>query len=640
MTVESVPARNALELADTPVPASRPGHRETVSIEAELVKAGLATREQLDRLRRVQAKLERPRAIPQLLVELGLASREAVGACLRAAAERFTLHELMEVTGVLTPQEVQKALAAAATSPGRPLTSILAAQGPGSERVLLSRLASALDIPFVDPDPALVDRALLKGYSLAHLRRHGFLPFSKTSEGLTVLVSDPADPALREEIARTISGPVRLALTPPSSLERLFAELDGRPEDVGGATKDRTVELVDEILREAVRLRASDIHLEPFRNRLRVRYRVDGVLLHKTDLPIELHPSLSSRIKILAKCDIAERRKHQDGRFYAEIDGKELDLRLSTYVTVFGEVLVLRLLFKQGGIPLLEELGMSPSMLRMYREEILWRPTGVIIITGPTGSGKTTTLYSSLAQINRPEVKIITAEDPVEYVVDGIVQCSLQPKIGVTFAETLRAIVRQDPDVIVLGEIRDRPSAESAIQAALTGHKVLSTFHTEDSVGGIMRLQEMGIESFLISSTVISVVAQRLVRKICHQCKREVTPDPVKVRLLGLGPEVAKGLRCFKGTGCPECADTGYTGRVGLYELLNMNEYLREAILQRNPAYAIRTVGINTANLMSMLEDGIYKIVRGVTTCEEVLAQAPRVVPPRAIAQVVRLAEG
>jgi type IV pilus assembly protein PilB len=405
------------------------------------------------------------------------------------------------------------------------------------------------------------------------------------------------------------------------------------------AGDDTVVQLVDHIIARAIEEGASDIHIEPMSDRIRLRYRIDGVLVYKTDLPKESLSRITSRIKILAECNITEHQRHQGGRILIKVGGREYDLRLSLYVTVHGECVVLRVLNKEMGLIGLDELGMNATMLERFRTDVLDLPTGVVLITGPTGSGKTTSLYSSIEYCNNVNTKVITAEDPVEYMIDGIIQCSIYDKIGRTFEMTLREIVRQDPDIIVLGEIRDRISAETAIQAALTGHKVYSTFHTEDTIGGLVRLMDMDIETFLISSTVVSVLAQRLLRRICSECGGPYVPNPRELLRLGLDPGEVREYEFRKGPGCKHCSYTGYRGRVGVYELLILNEPIKEAVLHQRPSHEIREISIETTGLISMREDGIAKVVRGETTFDEVLRHTPRTVTMHPLRQILTMTE-
>jgi type IV pilus assembly protein PilB len=365
--------------------------------------------------------------------------------------------------------------------------------------------------------------------------------------------------------------------------------------------------------------------------------RLDGVLVQTLDLPVDAARSLTSRLKIMAGADIAEKRRHQDGRLLFEHDGAKIDLRVSFYSTIHGEKIVLRLLNNRSHLLDIHELGMAPRVLERFRNDVLDVPSGVVLITGPTGSGKTTTLYGAINYLNDINTSIITAEDPVEYVISGISQCSINAKIGITYEETLRHIVRQDPDVIVIGEVRDRFSADTAIQAALTGHKVLTTFHTEDSIGGLLRLLHMDIEAFLISSTVVCVVAQRLVRRVCPHCreKHELTPD--EIRRLGYNPKETGPIAFHRGAGCRMCRHLGYAGRVAVYELLILNEPVKEALIQRRTSYEIRRISVESTGLVSLLEDGILKAESGLTTFEEIIRTLPRLARPRPLPELRRL---
>jgi type IV pilus assembly protein PilB len=400
------------------------------------------------------------------------------------------------------------------------------------------------------------------------------------------------------------------------------------------------IRLADEILRAAVERDASDIHLEPLKDIMRVRFRQDGVLIHFQDFPAEILPALTNRIKVLCEVDITEKRRHQGGRFQFEYPGGHIDLRVSFYVTVHGEKIVMRLLNRKGELLDIEDIGLPQRILTRFKQDALYVPSGVIIITGPTGSGKTTTVYSCINHINDPQTSIITAEEPVEYIIDGIAQCSINPKINLTFEETLRHIVRQDPDVIVIGEIRDKFSAEVSVQAALTGHKVLTTFHTEDSIGGLVRLLNMDIEAFLISSTVVSVMAQRLLRKICPHCATTYKPTAADLQRIGYSPNEIRKAEFRKGTGCGLCQYTGYKGRVGIFELLILDEMVRSAIIEQKTSQDIRKISIESTGLVTLLEDGLVKAAAGLTSIDEVLRSLPRLQKPRPLPELQRFLEG
>jgi type IV pilus assembly protein PilB len=361
------------------------------------------------------------------------------------------------------------------------------------------------------------------------------------------------------------------------------------------------------------------------------------VMVPFEDVPLDQATSLVGRIKVMAGADIAERRRHQDGRINFETARGHIDLRVSIYATIHGEKIVMRLLNNRDTLLSIKELGMAPRMLEALQRDALDAPSGVVMVTGPTGSGKTTTLYGAVNYLNDAKTSIITAEDPVEYMIDGISQCSINPKINLSYAETLKHIVRQDPDVVVIGEIRDLFSAEVAINAALTGHKVLTTFHTEDSIGGLIRLLNMNIEAFLISSTVVSVVAQRLVRRVCPRCAEDHVLTPGEQSRLGYSAADAVGLTFKRGRGCPACRHVGYSGRLAVFELLVLNELVRDAVLARRTAFEIRRVCLESSGLVTLLEDGIAKAAAGLTSFEEIIRQLPRLNRPRPIGELRRL---
>jgi type II secretory ATPase GspE/PulE/Tfp pilus assembly ATPase PilB-like protein len=360
----------------------------------------------------------------------------------------------------------------------------------------------------------------------------------------------------------------------------------------------------------------SDIHIEPEEDMLRTRFRIDGMLHEETSMPTHLQSAIISRIKIMANLDIAERRKPQDGRFTIKMEGRDIDVRVSCVPTIYGENIVLRLLDVSNALLGLNQLGFSREVLEKYQRLIL-RPHGIILVTGPTGCGKTTTLYASLDKINTPEKNIITIEDPVEYKLRGIRQIQVNPKVDLTFANGLRSILRQDPNVVMVGEIRDLETAEIAIQAALTGHLVFSTLHTNDAATAVTRLIDMGMESFLLSSSVIGVLAQRLVRTICQDCKEEYAPTQEELRDIGLLKD-RTGIKFCRGKGCSNCMNTGYKGRIGIFELMIPNESICNLIISKAPTEEIRKKAI-ASGMVSLKEDGIQKIKKGLTSVEEVL---------------------
>ncbi len=381
--------------------------------------------------------------------------------------------------------------------------------------------------------------------------------------------------------------------------------------------------LVQLLIAEAVQLRASDIHVEPFEDRVRIRYRIDGVLVERDSPPRRLLGALMSRIKILAKMDIAERRRPQDGRIKVTVGDKELDLRVSVLPTNHGQSAVMRLLDKDNIKVGVRQLGLSEEDFRQFKT-LIRRPNGIILVTGPTGSGKTTTLYASLNELNRPDRKIITAEDPVEYYLPGINQVEVRHSIGLDFARIIRAMLRQAPNIILVGEMRDAETAQMGIQASLTGHLVFSTLHTNDAPGAVTRMIDMGVPAYLVASSVIAVMAQRLVRVICNKCKQPHVPGESALEAAGITPEMAAGATFAKGKGCSNCSKKGYRGRIGIYELMLMTSKIRELSFQGASTQEIRKAAVG-AGMVTLYDDGIKKVLRGITTLEEVARVAKKV---------------
>jgi len=398
--------------------------------------------------------------------------------------------------------------------------------------------------------------------------------------------------------------------------ELIFSAIAGTSDLLDDTSDAPIIKLVNLMLSQAVKDRASDIHVEPTQTALKIRYRVDGILYEKLSPPKHIQAALISRIKVMADLNIAEKRLPQDGRIEIKIGNKNIDIRVSTIPIAYGERVVLRLLDKTRVLLNVTDLGMPNEYLKDFTRLIHYSH-GIILVTGPTGSGKTTTLYAALSTIHKPDINIITIEDPIEYQIDGIGQIQVNPKIDLTFANGLRSIVRQDPDVILVGEIRDLETAEIAIQSALTGHLVFSTLHTNDSAGAITRLTDMGIEPFLVTSSVIAILAQRLVRQICGYCREEYAPDEESLMNIGITPEMLGGRKLYRGRGCPECLNTGYRGRTGIFELMLLNEPLQNLILKTSDANAIKQKAIDQG-MITLRTNGAQKVLEGITTIEEV----------------------
>jgi general secretion pathway protein E len=397
----------------------------------------------------------------------------------------------------------------------------------------------------------------------------------------------------------------------------IISEIEEKADLLDDISDAPIIKLANHIISQSVKARASDIHMEPYQDSFKVRYRVDGILYDLLSPPRWVQPALISRIKVMAKMNIAEKRLPQDGRLDVKIGNKEIDVRVSTIPTSFGERVVLRLLDKSGSLISLSDLGLGSDKLDLL-ENLVRSPNGIILVTGPTGSGKTTTLYAILSSINIPDINIITIEDPVEYQIKGISQIQVNPKINLTFANGLRSIVRQDPDVILVGEIRDRETAEIAVQSALTGHLVFSTLHTNDSASAITRLVDIGVEPFLISSSVLAVVAQRLIRVLCRDCKQPYTPDHTTLERIGITADQFQETTVYRADGCENCFHTGYKGRTGIFEIMLLDSSLKSLILTTYDSSQIKNAALNL-NMVTLRQDGIQKVLRGISTIEEVV---------------------
>jgi len=397
----------------------------------------------------------------------------------------------------------------------------------------------------------------------------------------------------------------------------IISEIEEKADLLDDISDAPIIKLANHIISQSVKARASDIHMEPYQDSFKVRYRVDGILYDLLSPPKWVQPALISRIKVMAKMNIAEKRLPQDGRFDVKIGNQEIDVRISTIPTSFGERVVLRLLDKSASLISLSDLGLASDKLNQI-EKLVKSPNGIILVTGPTGSGKTTTLYAILSSINIPDINIITIEDPIEYKIKGISQIQVNPKINLTFASGLRSIVRQDPDVILVGEIRDRETAEIAVQSALTGHLVFSTLHTNDSASAITRLVDIGVEPFLISSSVLAVAAQRLIRVLCRNCKQPYTPDNSTLESIGITPDQFQEATIYRADGCENCFHTGYKGRTGIFEIMLLDSRLKSFILTTYDSSQIKNEALNL-NMVTLRQDGIQKVLSGISTIEEVI---------------------
>jgi general secretion pathway protein E len=554
------------------------------------------------------------------------------------AASSRLLGEFLVAEGLTTPDVVERALARAQTT-GERIGEALIALGAVTSEDVLRALARQHNLPFVSRDELPSPLPILKNLSAKYLRQYAVCPVSVEGGQLTVASADPLNPTVLDDLRQATGLAIKLVVSPAEAItEAIDRTYDGASSAlsriVEGMEEDRSpdgdedvnhlrdmafeapvVRLVNLLVENAISAEASDIHIEPFEDTLRIRYRVDGILYEQEAPPRRLQAAVTSRIKIMAEMNIAERRLPQDGRIRVTLHGQRVDIRVSTMPTVYGESIVMRLLQRSSVFLPLERLGFPPAALKKF-ESLIKQPHGIILVTGPTGSGKTTTLYGALDKINSPDRKIITVEDPVEYQLKGVNQIAVKPKIGLTFASGLRHIVRQDPDVILVGEIRDLETAEIAIQASLTGHLVFSTLHTNDAPAAVTRLQDMGVEPYLLASVLEAVLAQRLVRRICMSCRVPDTPSASDLEALGIN--AAADTPLFRGKGCDDCRATGYRGRMGIYELFPITEDARSLILRRAPTREIRRAAVE-AGMITLSMDGWTRACEGLTTVEEIL---------------------
>ena len=526
---------------------------------------------------------------------------------------------------------------------GQPLGLTLVQQGLITEEDLLEALSEQFGLPYWRKlEEAGIEQIPVSKVPITFYRQHKIFPIVYTDGSVKVAMNDPLNLQPLDDLAVFLGVPVEPVLSSERELmgaiNRLYDRETGsteqvmqdlEDEDLGAianeieetddlldlASEAPVIRLVNSILTQAVRARASDIHIEPFERELKVRYRIDGILYNILYPPRRLQAAISSRIKVMANLNIAERRLPQDGRIRIRVGEKDVDIRVSVVPTAFGERIVLRLLDKTSMLLGLEEIGMGEATYGRY-SRLIKRSNGIILVTGPTGSGKTTTLYATLHKINSPELNIITIEDPIEYQLNGIGQIQVNPRIDLTFANGLRSILRQDPDIIMVGEIRDRETAEIAIQASLTGHLVFSTLHTNDAAGAVTRLLDMGVEAFLVSSSVLAILAQRLVRVICKECKEPYRPEIALAKELGLDPAFDGVF--YRGKGCGACFQTGFRGRSGVYELLVIDDSIRSLVMSGADSSVIKRQAI-TQGMLTLLRDGARNVVKGVTTADEIL---------------------
>ena len=553
--------------------------------------------------------------------------------------------------GIVSAEQLAEALQLAISS-GKKLHDEVVRLGYAPGDKVLKALAKAFRIKLVDLSTLEIDPSVVTLLPESVARENTIFPLAEEGSSLRVATSDPSDIDTQEKLRFILNREVELALAPREqiveAINRYYGTSDGESADsmlqeftdtaidftetaveqAANQSLEETsdapvVKLVSLIITEAVALRASDIHIEPFEDRVRIRYRIDGRLVERDNPPRRLLGAILSRIKILSKLDIAERRRPQDGRIKLTADGKDYDLRVSVMPTNHGQTVVMRILDKDNIRVGIRQLGLSEADFRQFKN-LIRRPNGIILVTGPTGSGKTTTLYASLNELNRPDTKIITAEDPVEYYLAGINQVEIKHQIGLDFARVIKSMLRQAPNVILVGEMRDTETAQMGIQASLTGHLVFSTLHTNDAPGAITRMIDMGVPAYLVASSVIAVLAQRLVRVNCPKCKQPFQPLDTQLELAGVTPEMLKGATFMKGRGCAHCQKSGYKGRLGIFELMVMNSKIRELAFQGAPTTKIRQAAVSQG-MSVMFHDGVQKVLRGITTFDEVFRVAKKV---------------
>ncbi len=560
------------------------------------------------------------------------------------------LGQILLKAGIIDENQLQKALDGFKSS-GQRLGHVLVKLGFSKEEDVLKAVAGQLDVPYIKLSDIEIDRAVIAKIPVKFTSRYNLIPVKMANDTLTVAMLDPLDIHTLDDLRLLLGCKVNVAISSEEEITKAIRKYYG----VGAETMEKMVEaaedendlesleisaekdvdemaedasvikFVNQIVMEAYNDRATDIHFEPFENELRIRYRIDGVLYEITapHTIARFQSAIVSRIKIMADLNIAEKRLPQDGRIKLNLSNQEIDLRVAIIPTLFGESMNIRILPKDTIVLGLEQLGLVDDNLARILS-LIQRPHGIILVTGPTGSGKTTTLYASLNKINSADKKIITIEDPIEYQLRGVTQIQVRPKIDLTFANGLRSILRMDPDVIMVGEMRDFETAEIAIRASLTGHLVFSTLHTNDAPGAVTRLVDMGIEPFLVSSSIEAVLAQRLVRVLCPKCKTAYTPEESFLKEIGLNKAIeienkeAGEINLYKARGCEECMQTGYKGRTGIYELVLLNDEIRKLILERTSTDVIKQKAI-ASGMMTLREYGWSKVLAGVTSVDEIL---------------------
>ena len=564
--------------------------------------------------------------------------------------------EILVRRGVIGPDQLKEA----SSSQNGSIEEALVRLGYADADDIMKAKAEQHGLPFVELHEIEIPPSVIELVPESLARENIVMPLAQEGGIIRVIMHDPIDFETIDKLRFVLNRDIEVSLAPKEAIveaiNKYYGSSSSETESVdsmlqeftdtaidfaedgttGGAKIGTTntleegdapvIRLVHLIIQEAVQQRASDIHIEPFADRVRIRYRIDGVLIERDNAPRRLLGAIVSRLKIMGSIDIAEKRRPQDGRIKILVAGKDIDLRVSIIPTTHGQSVVMRILDRDNIKVGLQDLGFGDEDWGRFKQ-LIKRPNGILLVTGPTGSGKTTTLYAALNELNRPDVKIITAEDPVEYYLPGVNQCEVKAKIGMTFARIIRAMLRQNPNILLVGEIRDLETAETAIQASLTGHLVFSTLHTNDAPSAITRLVDIGIQPFLVASSVMAIMAQRLVRKVCPKCKVRYEPPAHLLNGLGLRPEIAKKANFMKGKGCANCNKTGYRGRMGIYELMTMTTQVREMAFKGESTLNVRKMA-RKQGMHTLFEDGMIKALKGLTTLDEVLRITQKEVAP------------
>ena len=560
------------------------------------------------------------------------------------ARARKSVEQLLLERGLIAEEQLLQARQVQSQTPGKTIAQILLTMNVASESQILEALAETLNLPYETPDRSEVDLQAFAILQPEYIRKQFVLPLRFDGKTLIIAMADPNNVFLIDEVKRKTRHEVRVVVTPTGEISKLVEQItsssanDLKVDEIIKEMSDDDVQVVADtqddvtdlakagnespiirfvnfLIFDAIKQGASDIHIEPKEQSLKVRYRIDGILYESMNPPHNMHAAMVSRMKIMANLDISERRLPQDGRIRTIVHGRKVDLRMSTLPTAFGEKVVVRILDNRSINVPLEALGFSENAMTIWKNQID-QPNGILLVTGPTGSGKTTTLYSSLRSMDGNKLNISTVEDPIEYNLPAANQVQVHDKIGMTFAAALRSLLRQDPDVVMLGEIRDAETARIAVQAALTGHLVLSTLHTNDAPASITRLINIGVEPYLISAAVNAILAQRLVRKMCSHCKEQYTPSDEMREFLTLQGFASDNI--WKGKGCDRCRKTGYSGRLGIYELLVMDDSLRDMVTRNPDVNQLRKL-CRERGLVTLREDGFRKVISGLTTVDEII---------------------